>query len=65
MTEPKCLKCGGMIEYDDCLDTEHGMGDEDVIICLYVGHCIECNTDYSWKEEYKFDKIKELLIEGE
>ena len=65
MIEPKCLKCGGMIEYDDCLDMEHCGDNDDTIVCCYVGHCIECEQNHSWIEEYKYTSRRNLQIEGE
>ena len=58
--EPKCLKCGGMIEYDDCSNLEYK---ENFIQRKYWGHCVECKTDYIWEEEYKFSKIKNLQFD--
>lgn len=55
-TEMKCPKCGGIIEYDDSYDVYRG---DDFIIDLCVGHCIDCSSDYQWKEAFtlKFDSV--------
>ena len=62
MTEPKCLKCGGEIEYYDCYDIEC---DEEAVIRHYSGYCMECETDHLWSEVYKFEKIEKLRIESD
>ena len=60
--ELKCEKCGEAIQYDDCLDMEHGGDCDDTIICFYVGHCPKCSTEYSWIEEYKYHHRRNLEI---
>ena len=60
MDKLKCLKCGGMIAYDDCYDIEC---DEDFVERFYSGHCLNCNTDHLWSELYKFKSIEKLRIE--
>ena len=60
MFEPICLKCGGMIKYDDCYDFEC---DGDWVERFYCGHCVDCNTDHLWSELYKFESVEKLRIE--
>lgn len=57
--EMKCSKCGGVIEHDDTYDS---YSSDDYIVNLCVGHCIECETMYQWKEEFtmKFDGITDF-----
>lgn len=62
MTEPKCLKCGDDIEYDDCYDIEY---DGDWVERFYTGHCVKCNTDHLWSELYEFKSIEKLRIEND
>ena len=60
MIEPKCLKCGGEIEYCDCYDTEY---DGETVVRHYNGYCMKCNTDHLWSEIYRFEQIEKLRIE--
>ena len=60
--ELKCEKCGGAIQYGDCLDMEHGGDYDDTIICTYDGYCHKCKTEYTWIEEYKYHHRRNLEI---
>lgn len=46
----KCIKCGGIIECDELerftCDEKH--------IDYCCGHCVNCGTDYQWKDVYEF-----------
>ena len=58
----KCEKCGGAIQYEDCLDMEHDGDYDDTIICSYSGYCHKCKTKYTWVEEYKYHHRRNLEI---
>lgn len=62
MAEPHCPKCGGLIEYDDCIDTEHDMEYDDIFVCTYTGHCTNprCNAQYTWVEDYEYKRFRNL-----
>ena len=62
MEKLKCKKCGGAIQYDDCLDIEHGGSYDDTVICTYNGYCHKCGTQYTWIEEYKYKLRRNLEI---
>ena len=62
MEKLKCKKCGGAIQYDDCLDIEHGGSYDDTVICTYDGYCHKCGTQYTWIEEYKYKLRRNLEI---
>lgn len=51
MHEMKCLKCGGIIDYDAILN--HTV-DEDKVIDYCVGHCVDCDAEYQWEDVYEF-----------
>ena len=58
LREPRCPKCGSFyVEYDDCIDTEF---DRDYIAQFIVGHCIECETELQWVENYRFVGVGEM-----
>ena len=62
MNEFECLKCGGELEFDDCLDEEFdGFRYRRVV----YGHCEDCGTSHSWVEVYKFLENEELRIDEE
>lgn len=57
----KCFECGGVIEYDDTYDIST-YDDKHVEEC--VGHCLNCGTQYQWKEIYIYegpDDLEELV----
>ena len=62
MVKLKCEKCDGTILYDDCMDMEHNGGYDDTVICSYEGHCVQCKTQYTWVEEYKYKLRRNLEI---
>lgn len=53
----KCPKCNGVIECDDTFDTST-CDDRHIEYC--VGHCINCDTEYQWKEVYIFKGQEDL-----
>ena len=53
MDEFKCLHCGAIIEADDCIDLSN---EGDYILAKMTGHCPECETEYTWKEEYTYSE---------
>ena len=57
--ELKCPKCGGIIEHDDTYDTGYG---EDYLVNYCIGHCIKCNAEFEWHEEFKmiFEGVKKF-----
>ena len=57
MDEFKCLHCGTIIEADDCIDLSH---EGDYILAKMTGHCPECETEYTWKEEYTYSESYKL-----
>lgn len=60
MKEIKCLKCGGELIIDDCLEEEFGF--PDVYRILY-GHCAECGAEHDWNEVYKFSHYDKLRVD--
>ena len=58
----KCKKCGGTIQYEDCLDMEHDWDYDKTVVCVYSGSCHKCKTKYTWIEDYKFDHRRDLEI---
>ena len=60
LTQPRCPKCGSFnVEYDDCIDIE---ADCDYIARFMVGHCIECETELQWEENYVFTDIMNMKV---
>lgn len=53
----KCIKCGGIIECDDVFD-QSTCDDRHIDYCC--GHCIDCDTNYQWKEVYEFTEQIDL-----
>ena len=53
----KCPKCGGIIEFDDCCDS---YTDEEVHVNYCYGHCLNCETNYKWKEIYEYTRQEDL-----
>ena len=53
----KCIKCGGIIECDDVFD-QFTCDDRHIDYCC--GHCVNCDTDYQWKEVYEFTGQEDL-----
>lgn len=53
----KCPKCGGIIEYDDTYDSSSC---DNIIIEYCCGHCLNCNTEYQWKEIYNLERTEDL-----
>ncbi len=60
MDELKCVKCGGVIEYDDRYNIEP---DIDEVICYQTGHCIVCGTPHHWEEIYQYTGFTALRAE--
>jgi hypothetical protein len=60
--ELKCLKCGGKIVEDDCIETTRM---ETKIIAEKVGHCVECGTDHLWTDFYDYIATENFLMEGD
>lgn len=55
--EMRCPKCGGTIEFD-YLCGKFSQDNEYINCCR--GHCVNCETDYQWKEVYKFMRQEDL-----
>ena len=49
----KCPHCGEEIEEDDRIDISI---DDDYVECKMVGHCPECERNYTWYELYQHKK---------
>ena len=49
----KCPHCGEYIEEDDRIDISI---DGEFVECKMVGHCPECERDYTWYELYQYKK---------
>ena len=58
----KCKKCGGTIQYGDRMDIEHYGDYDDTIVCTYDGYCQDCETKYTWIEEYRYHDRRNLEI---
>ena len=57
----KCPKCQSTeIEYYDCYDVIY---DDDIITQCWSGYCGDCKTPLDWKEDFKFDKARNIRIE--
>lgn len=52
-----CPNCGGIIERDDTYDS---YPDVDYIVYFCIGHCVECETEYQWKEIYDCIEVKDI-----
>lgn len=48
-----CPHCGEEIEVDDRIDIS---ADDDYVECKMVGHCPECERNYTWYELYQYKK---------
>lgn len=53
----KCPKCGGIIEYDDTYDSSTC---DEWHIDYCFGHCLNCDTNYQWKEIYNYKGPEDL-----
>lgn len=53
----KCPKCGGSIVWDDTFD-QSTCDNRHIDYCC--GHCVNCDTDYQWKEVYEFTGQEDL-----
>ena len=49
----KCPHCAEEIEVDDRIDINV---DDDYVECKMVGHCPECERNYTWYEVYQYKK---------
>ena len=54
MANLKCPKCGGEIESIDSYDSTI---DATKVITFNVGQCVECETDFQWREYYTLTHI--------
>ena len=61
MEDVLCLKCGGELEVDDCLDTDFNGSEMHAFI---VGHCCECGAEHQWTENYKFSNYSNLVVDN-
>jgi hypothetical protein len=57
MDELKCIHCGAIIEENDCTDLSH---EGNYIIATMTGYCSECETEYTWEEEYTYKASYDL-----
>ena len=56
-TELLCPDCGGVIEKNDCYDTECAHIEDDgqlAEIKHCIGHCVICEKEYQYDEIYTF-----------
>ena len=55
----RCPKCGGTIEHDDTYDS---YTDDDFVVNFCVGHCVKCESEFQWREEFamKFNGITDF-----
>lgn len=62
MEELKCPHCGSeYIDYDDCIDSEYC---DDTVIRKYCGYCMDCGTNLTWEEEFKFKQYNNIIIDN-
>lgn len=54
-----CPHCNGKIKVDDRIDINV---DEEYVECSMIGHCIECEKDYTWYDLYQYKKSFGLTL---
>lgn len=57
-----CPRCGGAIDFVDCMDTDASYN---IVIHEMVGACVGCSAKIAWKDVYNYyDSIDIEIIEG-
>lgn len=62
MEELKCPHCGSNnIDIDDCLDMDCN---GDWVTRKYCGFCMDCETNLTWEENFKFESYSNIKIDN-